>query len=273
MVQENQMYQDSTQKTFKKIKLVVSPKTISFGVLDTISNKITHLKRVTIPTQGIIEEAFWKIIVDNPVLNEKFDSVLVLHDTSNSTLVPTSLFDANFMGNYLQYNSKVFETDYFAYDYIDTYDLNNVFIPYTHINNYLLDHFDGFDYKNSNSIFIKKALDLSKNKDFKQVFLHFQDEKFELVVTKNQQVILFNSFEHKTIEDFIYFILFNYEQLQLNPEIVPIHLLGNINEDSDYFKVVYRYIRHCELLNVEDLATYYNISKTEALTHFILLHG
>jgi hypothetical protein len=85
-------------------------------------------------------------------------------------------------------------------------------------------------------IFVKKALDYSKNKDFKQVWVHFQKDRFEIVVTKNQQLLLFNTFLYKTIEDFIYYLLFTYEQLQLNPEVVPVQFIGAISEEHDCFK-------------------------------------
>jgi hypothetical protein len=34
-----------------------------------------------------------------------------------------------------------------------------------------------------------------------------------------------------------------YEQFKLNPESIPLSISGNMTEDSDIFKYIYRYIR------------------------------
>ena len=267
------MNQDITQKTYKKLCFEVANSNLSFCVVDMISNKIVTYKSYAINTKNVLEEELWKVFVENPILEEKYDDVVVLHNSNLNTFVPSSLFDPNYLGSYLQYNSKVFETDYFAFDYLDTYDLNNVFIPYTNINNYLLDHYYTFDYKNCNSIFVKKALDFSKNKDTKQVWVHFQHDRFEITVTKNTNLLLFNTFIYNSLEDFIYFLLFTYEQLQLNPELIPVQFLGDISEESDAFKIAYKYIRNCSLLDVSNLKAVLDVPESDLLKHFILFHS
>ena len=137
----------------------------------------------------------------------------MLHDNNINTFVPKSLFDSDNIASYLQYNVKVFETDFFAVDEINTYEINNVYVPFVNINNFLLDQFESFNYKNTNSILVQKILDKSKNIDEKQVFVHFQENHFEIVVVKNQELLLFNSFHYSTAEDFIYYLLFTCEQL------------------------------------------------------------
>jgi hypothetical protein len=267
------MIQDITQKTYKKLCFEVANSHLSFCVVDMISNKIVTYKSYAINPKNVLEEELWKVFVENPILEAKYDDVVVLHNSNLNTFVPASLFDPNYLGSYLQYNSKVFETDYFAFDYLDTYDLNNVFIPHTAINNYLLDHYDTFDYKNCNSIFVKKALDFSKNNDTKQVWVHFQEDRFEIAVTKNTNLLLFNTFTYNSLEDFIYFLLFTYEQLQLNPEIIPVQFLGAISEESDAFKIAYKYIRNCSLLDVSNLKAVLDVPEKDLLKHFILFHS
>lgn len=267
------MHLDITQKTYKKLSFEVAPTGLSFCVIDMLSQQIVLYKNYEIDTKQVVEEALWKIFVENPILAERYDEIVVLHNSNLNTFVPTSLFDPNHLGSYIQYDCKVFETDYFAYDYLDTYELNNVFIPYTEINNYLLDHYDTFDYKNCNSIFVKKTLDYSKNKDFKQVWVHFQKDRFEIVVTKNQQLLLFNTFLYQTLEDFIYYLLFTFEQLQLNPEVVPLQFVGAISEENEFFKIAYRYIRNCSILDVGQLAATLKVEEKDILRHFILFHS
>jgi hypothetical protein len=197
----------------------------------------------------------------------------VLHDNSFNTFVPNALFDADYPGSYLQYNTKVFETDYFAVDTLSSYELNNVYVPMMNINNFLIDQFGSFDYKNANSILVSKILDASKNVDEKQVFVHVQDSHFEIVIVRNQKLLLYNSFEYKIPEDFLYYLLFTMEQLFLNPETAKVFLLGKIDEDHACYKLAYTYIRNISLFNAVHLQEKWKRNKQEALQHFILFNS
>lgn len=264
---------DITQKTYKKLSIQVSLSGLSFCVFDLLSNTIINTMSITFEKTKVIEEQLWRTFVDYPILTKSFDEVMVIHDNNLNTFVPSSLFDPHFIASYLQYNTKVFETDFFTHDIIFPYEMNNVYVPFVNINNFLLDQYDTFEYQNANSILVKQLLNLSKNKEEKQVFVHLQQAHFEIVVVKNQQLLLFNSFQYQTAEDFIYYVLFTCEQLQLNPEIISVQLLGNCTEEDPFFKIVYKYIRNCQLLDVSNKAAILNVSAAELRKHFILYHS
>ncbi|MCY1234007.1 hypothetical protein D9M72_465740 [compost metagenome] len=177
------------------------------------------------------------------------------------------------MGSYLQYSTKVFESDFFAFDALEPFDMVNVYIPYVNFNNYLLDQFDSFEYLHVNSILVAKLLESSKNVSETQLFVHVGKEHFEIIVIENQKLLLFNSFEYQTKEDFIYYILFTAEQLKLNPESLKLQLLGEISEESDLFKIAYRYIRNVSLMNVFHTQKHNDFSTAENLKYFILFNS
>lgn len=264
---------DITQRNYKKLSIQVSLSGLSFCIFDTITNKILFHNSITYEKNQVIEAQLWKIFKDNTILSKSYDEIIILHENSLNTLVPKPLFDVNNIASYLQYNVKVFETDFFAFDEIKNYDINNIYVPFVNINNFLLDQFDSFEYKNSNSVLIQKILDQSKNIDEKQVFAHITENHFELIVVKNQNLLLYNSFEYNTPEDFIYYILFTFEQLQLNPEVVPILLLGNISTEDDFFKITYKFIRNCSLLDVSNYSKTYDVTEKDMLQHFILFNS
>jgi hypothetical protein len=103
------------------------------------------------------------------------------------------------------------------------------------------------------------------------MFVHMNENHFEIIVVQNQKLLLFNSFEYKTPEDFIYYILFTAEQLQLNPENFNLELLGNIQEDDVYYKIAYQYIRNVTLLDVSEKKN--TFSDAENRSFFILLNS
>ncbi len=264
---------DITQKTYKKLVIQVSLDALSFCVLDLITNKVLHTTEIAFEKNKVIEEQLWRVFIEHTILTKAHDEIVVLHNNNLNAFVPSSLFEASFLASYLQYNTKVFETDFFTFDTILPYEINNVYVPFVNINNFLLDQFESFEYKNSNSVLVKKLLDVSKNKEEKQVFVHIQEDFFEIVVVKNQQLILFNSFNYSTPEDFIYYLLFTCEQLQMNPELVSVQLLGNCVTSDANFKIAYTYIRNCSLLDVSHLTSRFDATEAAIRNHFILYHS
>lgn len=265
-----------TDKKYKKLSVQVSLTGLSFCIFDTLNNTVISFKEVHFDATNKatkIEELFAEAFLNYPELKDSYDETLVIHNNNLSTFVPLALFDENFLGSYLQYNTKVFDTDFFAFDEIANYQINAVYIPYVNINNFFIDQFGSFEYKHANSILVSKLLVASKNKDDKKMFVQINSGHFEIIVVQNQKLLLFNSFEYKSPEDFIYYILFTAEQLNLNPESFPLELIGNIDTQSDYFKIAYKYIRNVSLIDVEDLRWNNYFSEAENRNHFILFNS
>lgn len=260
-------------KTYKKLSLQVALNGLSFCVFDTLNQNVKEINEVKFNHTQALEDQLWRTFVDYPQLTKTYDEILVLHDNSLNTFVPKPLFNEDFLGSYLQYNTKVFETDFFCFDEIGNYEMNNVHVPYVNVNNFLIDQFGSFEYKNVNSVLVSKLLELSRNKTEKQIYIHLQETHFELIITDNLKLVLYNSFEYKTPEDFAYYLLFSLEQLQLNPETISVSLLGKISEEHPCFEIAYRYIRNSSLLDVSDLAYKSSTNQKDALQHFTLLNS
>ncbi|HEX8269131.1 MAG TPA: DUF3822 family protein [Flavobacterium sp.] len=265
-----------TEKKYRKLALQIGLGGFTFCCFDTLEKRVLYVEEVDFgkyQKTSRIEDHYWKAFIEHTALTKDYDEISVIHQNNLSTFVPTAIFDEDYLGSYLQYNTKVFETDFFTYDEVPNYSMNNVYIPYANINNFLIDQFGPFDYRHTSTILVTKLLDLSKNHDEKQVYVHFDAAKFEMVVVQNQKLLLFNSFEYRTKEDFIYYLLFTAEQLSLNPENFKLQLLGTVSEDSDLFQIAYKYVRNISLLDVAELQQHNDFSTEENRKHFILLQS
>ncbi|MES2410278.1 MAG: DUF3822 family protein [Bacteroidota bacterium] len=270
------MWQNSSviDKMYQKLAIQVSLNGLSFATFDTLTNKATMLQKIDLGKVNVttkIEDLFAEAFQKHPELKAGYDEVVIIHSNNLSTFVPSALFDEEYLGSYLQFNTKVFETDFFAYDELGNYEMNNVYIPYVNLNNYFIDQFGTFDYKHANTVLVKKLLDASKNNDESKMFVHVSDSHFEIVVIQNQKLQLYNTFEYKTPEDFIYYILFTAEQLHLNPESFKLELLGKVTEDDSLYGMAYKYVRNANLFDVSFMQT--GLTEAEKREHFILLHS
>ena len=124
----------------------------------------------------------------------------------------------------------------------------SVYVPYVNINNFLIDQFGAFEYRHYSTVLVEKLLnDYTKN-DSVSFFINVATTHFEIIVSKDKKLLLYNTFTYKTSEDFIYYILFAVEQLKLNVEDISVVLLGEIKKQDALFKIVYKYIRNVSFL-------------------------
>ncbi len=262
-----------TTKNYKKLSLQIAATGMSFCTFDTLNWQIINFNHIDFGKHIPIEDELWRVFVQHPELKDSYDEIVVLHDNSFNTFVPNALFDENYPGSYLQYNTRVFEADFFAWDALPVYMMTNVYVPLMNVNNFLVERIGTFDYKNTNSVLIEKLLDASVNIDEKLVYAHIQETHFEIIVTHNQKLLLYNSFECSTPEDFLYYLLFTLEQLNLNPETVKTLLLGNIAENDARYTLAYTYIRNVAIYEPEGPVLKWNADKHEALHNFILFNS
>lgn len=268
--------QSITEKNYRKLVLKVSLSGFVLAVIDTLSNRITEVKEVSFSkyeNPNNTDECYKTAFSEHSELSQKYDEVVVLHNNNLSAFVPMALFDENHLGSYLQYNVKVFESDFFTFDSLEKYQINTVYVPYVNINNFLIDTFESFEYRHHSSILVEKLLDLSKNDDDKQMFVHFEEKSFEIIVVQNQKLLFYNSFDFSTKEDFAYYLLFTVEQLGMNPEFFTLKLLGHIGEEGELFKIAYTYVRNVSLLDVSRLTEINFLNDRDNLTHFTLVQS
>lgn len=270
------MFQNTSviDKTYKKLAIQVSLNGLTFATFDTLLNKPLTLQKIEMGNVSItskIENLFANAFQNYPELKAGYDEIIIIHSNNLSTFVPTALFDQDYLGSYLQFNTKVFETDFFAFDELPNYEMKNVYIPYVNMNNYFIDQYGTFDYKHANSILVQKLLEVSKNNEDRKMFVHVCDTHFEIVLIQNQKLQLYNSFDYKTAKDFIYYILFTAEQLHLNPETFKLELLGKILESDSLYNIAYNYIRNVSLFDVSYMQNPF--SEVENREHFVLLHS
>lgn len=224
----------------------------SFCVLDEKESSVQKLKHFSFkdlsPTPEKLLKNVKEVFVQEKDLQKRYLSVRISHVNQLSALVPKSLFDETRIKDYIRYSSKTYDHDYIVYDEIENHDMINVYIPFVNVNNFFLERFGSFEYKHFSTILITTLLNTFKFSEHPHMFAHIADRHFEIVIIANSKLLLYNSYTYETKEDFIYYILFTAEQLELSPENFELILSGSISKESDLFKMAYTYVRKVSLL-------------------------
>jgi hypothetical protein len=240
--------------TINRLSVQVSLNGLSFLIMDVETSQIVFFKEIPFSGTFSPEEVLLELkkVYENEVaLNAPMQHVAVLHENNLHTLVPKSIFQEESLPDYLKYNAKLLPTDYISFDTLEKQDLVNVYVPFTNINNYFFDLYGTFDFYHTSTIFIEKIIATERNEDFSKMYIQVFENRFDVLVTKNKKVHLYNSFTYATAQDFIYYILFVAEQLQLNPEKFPVYLYGRIQKNDGLYTIAYTYIRNLQITEID----------------------
>lgn len=245
------------QNTHKKLSIQVSLNGLSFCILNQKENSIVFYRKVNFGKQLDPIKILSQIELEyenQKELNQPVDEVTLLFSNQLFSLVPQELFEENNLSNYLKFNTKILKTDFIAFDTIQE-EIVNVYIPYANITNYFFDRYGEFEYRHSLSVLIETLLKKEKDQKGLRMYLYVYQQNYDLVVIENGKLLLANSFEFDTREDFLYYILFTAEQLDLDPDSLELVLLGEINKDSEEYKMTWVYIR-----NISFVGPFHNFS-------------
>lgn len=81
-----------------------------------------------------------------------------------------------------------------------------------------------------------------------RVFVQVDNGHFTTAYFKGADLAFANRFPLNSGNDFLYHVLMVYDRFKLKPESIPIALSGDIVEDSDMYRKLYRYVRHLRFL-------------------------
>jgi len=216
----------------------------------------------------LILEKLQDIFKKEKSLQYDFETVTVIHQNNLNTLVPNEYFKKDALKSYFKYSIKTIASDLITFDELDFMNSKNVYVPYVNINNFLFQNFGEFEYKHYSSVMLEKLFSIATNDIC--CYIHVSKSTFDIVIIKNSNLQFFNIFEYKTKEDFMYYVLFTLEQLDLSTEETLVSILGDMEEDSDLFRLMYTYIRNIDFLSSKN-AVFNNQKEISKHSNFILL--
>lgn len=198
-------------------------------------------------------------------ISSEFTGVKVIYAHALYALVPRPYFLEDKLSDYLKFNTRLMSTDELTYDKLKTMNANLVYVPFTNINNFLFDKFGTFTFKHAVGLFVDQCKQ-EKNEGV-NVYLNVYPTHFDLCVFEEGDLKLSNSFDYFSPEDFVYYVLFVFEQLKLDPESVAVFLCGEIDKESKTFDLLFSYVRNVSFLKKDQGLSLKNTKLENAELH------
>lgn len=184
-----------------------------------------------------------EIVTNNSIYKAPFKSINISFVNNRSTLIPNAVFKADKLENFHQFNFSKLEEDQFFSDKLINLSAHNVYsIPdfittiFKDLNNVIFKHF-------SSALIESSLIQAKRNKTLSLIQVNILPSSFQVIAIKDQKLELYNSFTYQSSEDFIYYLLFVLDQLNINNEEASITLTGQVEKNSTIFTILYKYIK------------------------------
>lgn len=191
------------------------------------------------------------IFDDHHVLKANFwKSIKLVIRQQGFSLVPVSLFDENFVEDFLQFNySKKTDEDRIYYYRQQSLDAMNIFVAEKEVVEWFEKAYPGrpITLVHSTSPLIEGLLKNYSNKEERSIYINIDGHHLTLLVIENRKLEFCNTFHFLTTDDFVYYVLFIFDQLQLNPEHIPVTIWGDLSIDSPIYRRLLKYVRFVSL--------------------------
>ncbi len=182
-----------------------------------------------------------------PWLKNPYKSVKIAFEGKKCTLIPSQLFDPAERENYLRFNFHQTEEEQTFSDHLIPMDSHHVFSIPGPVLKAFRGYFPNQKIVHFSSVLIESIWINYKNRiNANRVFIHVREKVFDMMIFDGRQMSYFNTFQFQNPEDVVYYLIFVLEQLNFNPENMPLVLLGNVEKGTGIFELLFKYVRHIE---------------------------
>lgn len=195
-------------------------------------------------------------VKDSKIIKHKYKAVACSVVNALSTLVPAALFEEDRQSVYLKFNTALQGNELVMSDELKNLGARNVFaLPFSLKSklDYLFSH---ISYYHFSSGLIEQVMLQNKSQVQKKLVVHVQPSHFEVLVAEGKKLLFYNTFNHHSPEDFIYYLLFVCEQLHLNTETTETLFIGEIERTSAIYTIAQKYIRNVKTGERSDTAAF-----------------
>ena len=204
-----------------------------------------------------------KTIIQNILLNDKqlqlpYNKIKIAHTGTLFSLIPNELYNKELTKPYLD---KVchFPSDHLALaDAINGLEMHNIYsiaeADYKVLSSYfpLANHFHIL------TALLLGSKEMAAQANQETLFINVDTNLIVILLFDQEKLKFANFFKFSNSNDFLFYVMLVFEQLGLDPETQLVQISGKIIQKSKEFELLYKYIRHVQLI---PSPSYYHLSQ------------
>lgn len=233
------------------ISLEISDSSFCWTVLNLETNTYTNLYNAFYIDSVSFNEQLNQIsksFTDLSINTIEYNSLSILLNSKYYSIIPSPIFDSSQIENYINECFNIKPGGFYNYNILNSIDSNIIYYCEIELQNFIKKIHQNCRVIHNSTNLISGTLSLYKSNTESKVFVDVNDNFFNIIILQNKTLLLYNTFTYKTKEDFIYYILYIFDQFGLNTDIQEIILLNKINKVSPLYELLYKYIRNVNFI-------------------------
>ncbi len=240
-----------------------------FALLDTLGNRYvaTGYRNFTEKLSGAaLAERLAHEFEANGLHEYKYAKSTFAWISRQATLVPEALFDEAYSQDYYILNHGPLVDENLYFEKVKGLNAYNIFSLPIPIEDFCTNTLTNFGITHHSRVLLESLL-LAGNIKGTNIYIHVQARHFDIVITEDEKLKLYNYYAYDSAEDFVYHTLNTCKQLGYNPQEMQVILLGEIEPQSTLNDLLNKYIQRVSYYNPKPFYTL-SIALQELPRHF-----
>jgi len=198
-----------------------------------------------------VEQELRNIFGAEGLLTLPFASKTCLLCCAASTLVPRRLFEPAHLDHYFKLLLRSVHDRSFGFEKIELFDCFLVWAAEGGLARLCGQYFSSHQISHLGAPLLRTYSQIAPVEGY-GIFANLRGQKVQVAVFERRNMVFFNTYDFNKPADLLYYILLAYKQFDLNPLEVPLGLSGTLQEDSEIFRLLLRYVRSIHFLPLPD---------------------
>lgn len=168
---------------------------------------------------------------------------------TNVMMVPIEEFDENDMTDLHSYAFPGSSQDALCYDVLPDLNAVAVFTVNRDLRLVLNDHFPDVRLMSIMGPVWRHLHQRSFTGRRQKLYAYFHEKRMEVFAFRQNRFKFCNTFEAVRTNDALYFLLYVWKQLQLQPEQDELHIVGEITDEQNLVDTLHRYLQNVYVIN------------------------
>ena len=265
------LFIDDTTAKYCTLSIRLAPNGFSFFILNERSQEVIVFKDFPIDYHQDVIAVTLTELRKEVLLSLPFSEVRILIDFPEVTSVPSIIYDEENKDQLFALNVNTTKNEFVISNSNSIYDIEVLFAIPTKLYQFFNDNFKRFRFVHKLSNILDFAYKY-KDKTREQLFVSYNDNHIIAVGLRNNMIVYHNCFKITTDEDFIYYFLLVFQELEFDQYEAKVLFDGPMPEDHKSIGIIREYIRNIEFASIPEVMRIFpNIAELPQHYHSNLL--
>lgn len=184
-------------------------------------------------------------ILDDELLQQTYAKIKVALPSQKQTILPNEIFDPSYLKEYARLNFGEDNTGILT-NHLVNLPAKLLYMPEKDLLSDANIYFQGASFYYNGTPLLEGVLKQNQNSSKSVVYIYVDKEYLDIIFVNQGKLQLYNRFNYNSLEEFLYYPSFIFQQLGLDRARTEVVLLGMIDINSDSYQQLSKYFKYIE---------------------------